>query len=67
MDTIHTNYQVFLLIYNNTQNSPNSQICQILNHISEFAEHFEDVKLGLSKWGTFFTQYTKIKQLFKKN
>lgn len=61
---IHTNYQVFLLIYNNT---PNSQICQILNHISDFAEHFEDVKLGLSEWGTFFTQCTKIKQLFKKN
>lgn len=43
---IHTNHQVILLIYHNT---PNSQICQILNHISEFAEHFEDVKLGLSE------------------
>lgn len=43
---IHTNHQVILLVYHYT---PNSQICQILNHISEFAEHFEDVKLGLSE------------------
>lgn len=46
---IHTNYQVILLVCNNTQNSQISQICQILNHISEFAEHFEDGKLGLSE------------------